>query len=194
MPLVLGELMFGFRYGSKFKENIDDLNRYHLGAVSITYPYTLKGDVLEIRYPEGFILQYRRLSGDARTAYAEQDRQLSRLLVGSAWCSFSYSGGSLYSRTSSSRIPFFPNGTYRYSSRSEGNFAGRTGDGYNRPDGSFYSSQNDAASDGRWEVRYGRLYISEGSGPLEEVGLKVTSNSNGYPILMSEGKEYNQCK
>ena len=27
-PVVLGELMFGFRNGTKFKENMDDLNRF----------------------------------------------------------------------------------------------------------------------------------------------------------------------
>jgi len=27
-PVVLGELMFGFRNGSKFKENMDDLNQF----------------------------------------------------------------------------------------------------------------------------------------------------------------------
>ena len=27
-PVVLGELMFGFRNGTRFKENIDDLNRF----------------------------------------------------------------------------------------------------------------------------------------------------------------------
>lgn len=27
-PVVLGELMFGFRNGSRFKENMDDLNRF----------------------------------------------------------------------------------------------------------------------------------------------------------------------
>lgn len=27
-PIVLGELMFGFRNGTKFKENMDDLNRF----------------------------------------------------------------------------------------------------------------------------------------------------------------------
>ena len=27
-PVVLGELMFGFRNGTRFKENMDDLNNY----------------------------------------------------------------------------------------------------------------------------------------------------------------------
>ena len=27
-PVVLGELMFGFRNGTRFKENVDDLNRF----------------------------------------------------------------------------------------------------------------------------------------------------------------------
>lgn len=27
-PIVLGELMFGFRNGTKFKENMDDLNKF----------------------------------------------------------------------------------------------------------------------------------------------------------------------
>ena len=27
-PIVLGELMYGFRYGSRFKKNMDDLNQF----------------------------------------------------------------------------------------------------------------------------------------------------------------------
>ena len=27
-PVVLGELMFGFRNGTRFKENMDDLNKF----------------------------------------------------------------------------------------------------------------------------------------------------------------------
>jgi hypothetical protein len=28
---------------------------------------------------------------------------------------------------------------------------------------------------------------------MEEIGLRVTTNSNGYPVLPSEGKEYSMC-
>ncbi len=110
------------------------------------------------------------------------DGQLKQLLLSSAWCSFSYSKSS--GVTKSGRVRFFANGTYSTKRRSEG---------YSSGSGGTFASQGDSGSDGHWNVRGGRLYISEGSGPLEPVGLKINYNNNGAPILVADGKEYMQC-
>jgi hypothetical protein len=56
------------------------------------------------------------------------------------------------------------------------------------------AGQTDSGAGGRWRVRGDRLLMSEGGGALEDVGLSVSRNSNGYPILHAGGKEYSQCR
>jgi len=121
--------------------------------------------------------------------------KLQQLLTSSAWCSFSFKGGSQYSSTSSSRVRFFADGTYAKGSRSEGSFTGKAMDDYGnqQPDGSSYGSQTDSGADGRWEVVRDQLFMSEGNGAMEPVDLVIRYNSNGSPVLEAEGKEYSRC-
>jgi hypothetical protein len=121
------------------------------------------------------------LSAAAPTGDA--DGQLQQLLLSSAWCSFSYSKSA--GVTKHSRAQFFPNGTYTLKLGSEGYYSGP---------GGTYSSQDKRGGGGRWQVRGGQLFISEGRGPLEPVNLKVTYNNNGVPILIADGVEYFSCK
>jgi hypothetical protein len=48
---------------------------------------------------------------------------------------------------------------------------------------------------GQWAVKGGQLYMSDPpeTPQLVAVPLQVTRNSNGYPILTADGKEYSQC-
>ncbi len=46
-PIVLGELMFGFRNGTKFKENMDDLNKFLQHEVVELVPI---GEITSDRY------------------------------------------------------------------------------------------------------------------------------------------------
>ncbi|MBU0968725.1 MAG: carboxypeptidase-like regulatory domain-containing protein [Proteobacteria bacterium] len=143
-------------------------------------------------------------TGEARTVRGKTGQsgadggsgdKLQQLLLSSAWCSFSFKGGSQYSSTSSSRVRFFTDGTYAKGSRSEGSYTGKTMDDYGntQPDGSLYGSQTDSGGDGRWEVTHGQLFMSEGNGSMELVDLVIKYNSNGSPILKAEGKEYCRC-
>ncbi|MEW6520051.1 MAG: carboxypeptidase-like regulatory domain-containing protein [Thermodesulfobacteriota bacterium] len=128
-------------------------------------------------------------------AGGSSDNNLQQLLLSSAWCSFSFKGGSQYSGTSTSRVRFFADGTYSLGSRSEGSYTGQTMDEYGnrRPDGSFYGSQADSGADGRWEVVRGQLFMAEGNGAMEPVDLLIKYNANGSPVLVGEGKEYCRC-
>lgn len=120
-----------------------------------------------------------------------KDEPLARLLLSSDWCSFSYSGGGggynssgSYGRTSTSRIHLSPDGSYSQSSNSESSSS--------NADGSV-ASQGGNGYGGRWQVRSGALYISRDNGQMQPVPLKVTRNSNGYPIITADGTEYMQC-
>lgn len=109
---------------------------------------------------------------------------LSRLLLSSAWCSFSYSKVS--GATSTSRVQFFANGTWTNGSNYEAVNSG--------PNGSVYNASGSNGG-GQWSVRGGQLWMADPSEPLQPVpGFSVTQNSNGYPIINADGKEYSSCQ
>ncbi len=107
----------------------------------------------------------------------------NKLLLSSAWCSFSYSQTMGYSNTT--HVTFSKNGTYSLGSRGEG--------GQSSKHGSYYS-QSDSGGGGRWKVEKGELYLSEGNGNLNHVNTVLQHNSNGYPIIVADGVEYMQCR
>lgn len=108
---------------------------------------------------------------------------LGQLLLSSAWCSFSYSNGT----TRTSRVQFLPNGTWSSGSNRETSWSGQNG--------SFYG-QNSSGEGGQWAVKGGQLLMSAPPEvpALTPLPLTVTRNSNGYPILTADGKEYSQCQ
>lgn len=105
------------------------------------------------------------------------------LLMSSAWCSFQYNQTTGYSSTT--RVQFNRNGTYRTGGRAEGYSSGRSG---------TYASQNDSSGSGRWKVVKGELYLSQGPGELGLVRTVVKRNSSGHPIITADGVEYSQCR
>lgn len=107
---------------------------------------------------------------------------MSKLLLSSAWCSFSYNKVSGTSRTE--RFVFLPNGTWSNAAR---------GETYNSGPNGTVAGQHDSGGGGRWEVRGGVVWMSEGDGPLTPIPGSVTTNSNGYPIITSNGREYSSC-
>ncbi len=110
--------------------------------------------------------------------------QISRLLMSSAWCSFHYNQHT--GSSSSERFAFFANGTWS---------TGARGETYNSGANGTVSGQTDSAGGGRWEVREGQLWMATYQNPVLQplVGWRVTQNSNGYPIINYNGKEYSSC-
>ena len=109
--------------------------------------------------------------------------QLSQLLTSSAWCSFSYNKTS--GASSTTRVRYFPNGTWSLGGQSETYNSGAYGS---------MAGQANSQNSGLWEVRNGQLYGSYGNAPVEPVQpFSVTRNSNGSPILNVLGKEYSLC-
>lgn len=110
--------------------------------------------------------------------------RLTQLLLSSAWCSFSYNQVSGASQTS--RVRFFADGSWARGARGETYSSGRHG---------TVSGQTDSQDGGNWQVRSGRLYLSHPpeTPDLEPLDLRVSYNSNGFPILTVDGKEYSSC-
>lgn len=119
----------------------------------------------------------------ASSAGAAQAGGLSdKLLLSGAWCSFSYN--KISGTTKTTRARFYSNGTYGFGNQRESQSSGQYGSVY---------GQSGGGGGGRWQVKGGELYMSEGGGPLEAVQTVVKRNSNGYPIIVADGVEYVQC-
>lgn len=108
--------------------------------------------------------------------------QLSQLLMSSGWCYLRYASGNTYTE----KVYFSRNGTW--SNNKESEIYGR-----NDYAGTSAHSVGNSGSGGQWAVKGGQLYMSEGGGPLQVLPLQITRNSNGYPIINADGKEYSQC-
>jgi hypothetical protein len=112
---------------------------------------------------------------------AESGGMSSKLLLSSAWCSFSYNQISGYSHTQ--RVRFSADGTFRVGGRNEGQSSNKYGS---------VAGQSDTAGGGYWRVQNGELFMSDG-GPLQQVSTLLKYNSSGVPIVVGDGKEYVAC-
>ncbi|MDX6771030.1 MAG: hypothetical protein SF051_15980 [Elusimicrobiota bacterium] len=159
---------------------------YEEGEVE-TMTYKLAGDALTVTM-DGQTEVYTRAGAKkpaakgAAAAPAGSD-SLSKLLLSSAWCHFRYNQHA--GTTKQERVVFRADGTWTSGARGETYSSGRNGTAY---------GQSDSASGGRWQAKGGRLFLSEAGAAPQDAGLTVTRNSNGYPILNADGKEYSQCR
>lgn len=111
-----------------------------------------------------------------------QDQQITQLMVRSAWCSFSYSQTS--GASSTERVTFRPDGTGSISSGAETYWSGASG---------TVAGQSSDAGAFRWHVRGGVLNTTTDGVTWQQYPLQITTNSSGYPIVTSGGKEYTMC-
>ena len=142
------------------------------------FPYQLKGDVLNLLI-NGAVQTFRC---GAQGAAGQGGGGISeRLLLSSAWCTFSYNKTTGYSN--STRWVFSPNGTYGKGGR---------GEGYSSGYGGTMASQHNSGGGGRWKVVDGVLYLGEGI--PQPVRAVVKHNNNGSAIVVVDGVEYAQCR
>jgi hypothetical protein len=111
-----------------------------------------------------------------------QDRQISQLLLRSPWCSFHYNQNT--GTSSQERAVFRADGT---------GSLGTGGETYNSGAAGTVSSQRSGGQQFRWMVRGGALISSTDGVQWSRTPLQVTQNSNGYPIITGDGKEYSMC-
>ncbi len=127
-------------------------------------------------------------SADGAVAGTPQDRQVAQFLAASPWCHYSYSGGSQGGTEKRERVVFFPDGRVVSRDGSESAYSGQVG-------GQAWgtSGQQGGGQQGRWRVRQGTLEMAGEGQPFQPVPLRLTQNSNGHPILTTNGKEYFRC-
>lgn len=158
----------------------------------LAYFYELKQNQLVIAGGDlAAPVQFTRASNTQSTqktpaGNTSNDASIKRFLLANDWCSFSYSGSSSgsYGHSSTSRVHLSSNGMISRRSGSEN---------YSSNSNGSMASQGNSGDTGRWEVRGGVLYLSDGNTPMQAVNLTMTRNSNGSPILKAGGVEYMQC-
>ena len=111
-----------------------------------------------------------------------QDAQIERILLSSPWCYMHYS--QTLGSTNTERGVLLRDGRLMVGTGHEMVSSGQNG--------TVYGSGNGAA-EYRWRVSNGDLWIATNGAPFAQAGLRITQNSNGYPILNVNGKEYSQC-
>lgn len=123
-----------------------------------------------------------RSQGATPQAATGQDAQIQRILLSSPWCYMRYS--QTLGSTNTERGVYTPDGRLVVTTGHEMVSSGANGTAYGSGNGgSVY----------RWRVANGDLQLAEQGGEFTPVGLRITQNSNGYPILNVGGKEYSQC-
>jgi hypothetical protein len=123
-------------------------------------------------------------------AKTPQDQQIVNLILSTAWCSFSYSGGGTYTggtagTTRTSRAVFRADGTASETSGTETTTSGAPGQTYG-------NSTN--GTQGRWRIENGMLMLSADGVQWVPQTLKIADNGSGAPIITSGGKEYMRCR
>lgn len=125
-----------------------------------------------------------------------QDGQVAQLLTSSPWCTFSYSGSATGTggTTAQERDVFRQDGTLIVQGGSESSYSGSVNDQYGNETarGGTAGSQQSGGTY-RWRVDQAVLYLSADGQQWAPVPLQFSHNSNGYPIITANGKEYYQC-
>lgn len=124
----------------------------------------------------------------------DNDAQLRQLLLSGPWCHFGYSGGSYGGTTSQERVVFRADGTLSQSGGSESSYSGQQHNQYGDNTGAWGASGgNQQSASARWKVGGGALGLSEDGANWEFIALRVSLNSEGWPIIDADGKEYFRC-
>ena len=114
-----------------------------------------------------------------------QDQQLAQLLMSRRWCAFSFSsGGGSSGSSSTEKITFLQDGTVIQSTGGESYYSGSAGS---------VASDRSGGTRAKWKVEGGGLHVSADGIQWKRVNLKIEPNSNGYPILTADGREYSGC-
>jgi hypothetical protein len=119
----------------------------------------------------------------AAAQYAGADGQLSGLLTGNAWCSFTYNARS--GASAQERVVFTRDGQFVQQRGGETYSSGRSG---------TVAGQSRGGTRGQWRVNGGALHLSEDGANWASLPVQVTRNSSGSFIIKADGKEFMQCR
>jgi hypothetical protein len=122
------------------------------------------------------------------------DAQLRQLLLSGPWCHFSYAGGNYGGTTKQERVVFRADGTLTQSGGAESSYSGQQNNQYGDSTGNWGAwGGNQQTTSARWKVGGGALGLTEDGVNWEFIGLQVSLNSEGWPIINADGKEYFRC-
>lgn len=158
---------------------------YQANGQNAPFQAQVQGDAMVLATNDG-TFQLQRTGGagatGAQAGGSPQDQQITQLLLGGAWCYFSYSQSSGTSRTE--RVVF----------RADGSGAQSTGgETYNSGPNGTVAGQSQGGQPFRWRVQGGNLLVSADGVQWDTQPLRITQNSSGYPIVTAGGKEYARC-
>ncbi|HUS63174.1 MAG TPA: hypothetical protein VMZ28_01485 [Kofleriaceae bacterium] len=118
------------------------------------------------------------------------DAQMVQMFTQTAWCHFSYSGGT----ERNERVVMTMDGRIASNGRSETSHSGTNSNQYGEQTQAWGTASASASGDqGCWKVVNGQLNLSSDGVNWQPVPTQVTQNSNGYPIVNAGGKEYATC-
>jgi hypothetical protein len=172
---------------------------YEGGGGQLPFQAMVQGDVMRLA-AGGETYTLRRQGGDAgrrlaaggpggagATATTPQERPIAQLLVRSEWCTMTYSGivGSTTGTTRYERLVFRPDGTGTRRTSSES---------YYSNDAGAAAADGSGASQFRWRLDGSVLVSStDGGASWVRAPMRISTNSNGYPIITANGKDYAMC-
>ncbi|MBI4500897.1 MAG: hypothetical protein HY700_07015 [Gemmatimonadetes bacterium] len=122
------------------------------------------------------------MGGGSAIAATPQDQQIAQLMLRSPWCSFSYNQTT--GTTNTERVVYQPDGTGYLSSGAETYNSGRSG---------TVAGQHQGGTPFRWRLQNGVLLATTDGIQWGQFPLQISANSNGYPIVKADGKEYTMC-
>ena len=158
------------------------------------YRYALKGDVLQLVFPEGDRMECRRVPGGGGAARGGADSRLgsgspgagqpsgggSANLLQGRFCSYAGSSGSSSSYSRSTRVFFDGQGGFSYGQESS----------FSSGAGLAYGSQGGGANRGRYRVENNRVMLTFGDGSSGVANVYNRAGNGRITELMYEGQLY----
>ena len=158
------------------------------------YRYALKGDVLQIVFPEGDRMDCRRVPGGEGAARGGADSRLGSGSPGAAqpggagsanllqgrFCSYAGSSGSSSSYSRSTRVFFDGQGGFSYGQESS----------FSSGAGLAYGSQGGGANRGRYRVENNRVVLTFGDGSSGVANVYNRAPNGRITELMYKGQIY----
>jgi len=171
---------------------------YEGGGGQLPFQAVVAGDVMQLA-AAGETHTLRRQGGAGRglaggvrggagpTASTSEERQIAQLLTGNQWCTMTYSGvvGSTSGTTRYERLVFRADGTGTRRTSTEWS---------NSNDAGAAAGQGSGGSAFTWRLDGSVLVSStDGGASWVRTPMRFSRNSNGYPIITANGKDYAIC-
>ncbi len=132
----------------------------------LNYAYKLAGNILYITFPEGYTVNYKKVSTSTSNNNVIKGKVY---LLNGTFCSYSGSSSSYSSYSSSTKVYFDGKGTFQY--KSETSFSSNAGN--------YNNSGNQGIEDGKYDLKGNQiiLYFPDGTTGYAQVYFKQDNGS-----------------